>query len=409
VILFLTRQIPHPPDIGLLIRQRNLLEACSSVAPVQLVFGYDSEEELTGLSDLAPLCADIHPVRMNWRSRPKGPSLVHLLKELRATRQLVPFHSRLFFSQAIRQVVEELAPACRLIQVERLGMVTHVQALLDRRCRSQRLILDLDDIETDLRREWLRLSPPEGWRARSAERVDLAVLERYQSRTIPSFDRVLITSESDRRQLGGGSELCVIPNGADVGRGPFPDESDGRTLLCLGTYGYWPNVDGLRSFIENVLPLVRREIPDVRVLVVGRNMPEEVSRLHDGERILVSADVPDVEPFYRRATVSVVPLRLGGGTRLKILEAFALGTPVVSTSVGCKGLDVVHGKHLLVADEHASFAQACLELLRDARQRAALTARARTLVEQRYSWLSIRSRMAGLVASLLEGADGGHA
>ena len=106
---------------------------------------------------------------MDWRSRPEDPSLGNLLKDVRATRQLLPFRSRLFFSQAIRKIVEELAPACRLIVVERLAMVTHVKSVLDRRHRSQRLILDLDDIETDLKREWLRLSPPKGLRMRCAE------------------------------------------------------------------------------------------------------------------------------------------------------------------------------------------------------------------------------------------------
>jgi glycosyltransferase involved in cell wall biosynthesis len=399
MILFLTRQMPYPPDIGPRIRQRNLLEACSKIAPVQLVFSYNEEEDLADLSDLEHLCADIHPVRMEWRGKPLKPSLVHLCKELSATKQLVPFRSRLFFSKEIRQLVEQLAPACRLIHVERLHMVTHVQNVLNQRNHKQRMILDLDDIETDVRREWLRLSPPEGWRAHVAKRLDLAVLGRYQQRTIQSFDRVLIASEADRRRLGGGPELGVIPNGADVGRGPLPDESDGRTLLCLGTYGYWPNVDGLHHFLENILPLVHREIPDVRLLVVGRDMPPEVARLHDAKHILVSADVPDVEPFYRKASVSVVPLRLGGGTRLKILEAFALGTPVVSTTVGCAGIDVVPGEHLLVADDHAAFARACVELLRDPGRRAALAKPARELVEQHHSWDSIRSKMSDLIAS----------
>jgi glycosyltransferase involved in cell wall biosynthesis len=402
VILFICRQIPHPPDIGVRIRQRNLLEACAKAAPVHLVFGYDVDEELAGIPSLAPYCAAIHPVLMDWRDKPEGSSLLKLCKELKATRQLVPLQSRVKFSRKVSTVVEELFPACRLIVVERLDMAIHVHSGLSRKNRNQRMILDLDDIETDLKRDWYRLSPPRGWRARLAARIDIAILERYQRRMLKRFDRILVASDPDRKRLGNGSELCVIPNGTDVGRGPFSDSSDGRTLLCLGTYGHWPNVDGLQNFIRNILPLIQREFPDVRVLVVGRDMPDAVTCLHDGKHILVSPDVPEVDPFYQESTVSVVPLRLGGGTRLKILEAFAIGTPVVSTSIGCHGLNVQDGEHLLIGDSPEAFARACLTLLHNKEQRADLTAHARKLVEQNYNWDAIRAQMSELATSLLE-------
>jgi glycosyltransferase involved in cell wall biosynthesis len=391
--------MPHPPDIGVRIRQRNLLEACAKAGPVHLVFGYYSEDELSGISYLAPYCAGIHPVFMDWRDRPKGSPLLKFCKELKAIRQLVPFQARVHFFKKINTVVEKLSPICRLIVVERLDMATHVYT---GRNRKQRMILDLDDIETDIRREWNRLSPPHGWRARLKAHIDLAILERYQRRMLKRFDRILITSDPDKKRLGNGVEVCVIPNGTDISQGPFADQSDGRTLLCLGTYGYWPNVDGLQNFIRNILPLIRREIPDVRVLVVGRDIPDTVTSLHDGKHILVSPDVPEVDPFYQESTVSVVPLRLGGGTRLKILEAFAIGTPVVSTSIGCHGLNVQDGEHLLIGDSPEAFARACLTLLHNKEQRADLTAHARKLVEQNYNWDAIRAQMSELATSLLE-------
>jgi glycosyltransferase involved in cell wall biosynthesis len=133
-------------------------------------------------------------------------------------------------------------------------------------------------------------------------------------------------------------------------------------------------------------------------------MPPRISALHDGETLIVSADVPSVEPHYREATISVVPLRAGGGTRLKILEAFALGRPVVSTSVGCEGLDVIGGEHLFVADTPAAFAESCVTLLRNPGLRRTLTMNARQLAEQRYSWNAIEPQIGELVAELL----GGH-
>ena len=408
MILFLARQIPYPPDTGMRIRQFNLLAAYASVGPVQLVFGYESEQELAGLGALEELCAAIHPVPFDWKGKPKRPGPAYWWKDFRDSHTLRPFRSGLFFSREIQRVVEQLAPACRLLHVERLHMVAHLEQVFESRKSDQRLVLDLDDIETDVRREWLRLAPPEAWQASIAERIDLAVLALYQGRALRKFDRVLVASEKDRARLRHRPQIEVIPNGADVQRSLLPDNSDGRTLLCLGTYGYWPNVDGLRAFLQNVLPLIHAEIPDVRVLVVGRDMPEQVSRLHDGVRIVVHANVADIEPYYRRATVSVVPIRLGGGTRIKILEAFTFGRPVVSTAIGCAGLEVCPGQHLLVADQPNDFAQACIALLRNPAQRARLVASARALVEQEYSWDSSRSRLAKLARALL-GESPAHA
>jgi glycosyltransferase involved in cell wall biosynthesis len=400
-ILFIVRQIPHPPDVGGRIRQRNLLTAYASVGRVRLVFSYENDTELAGMNALGPLCAGIYPVPFDWCDRPKGPGPAQWRKDLREFRTLRPFRSSLFFSREMQQTVAAVAPSCDLIHVDSPDLVPHVESVLMQRTRSQRLVLDLDDIETRVRRAWLRVAPPVGCAARVAEVLDVALLWREQRRALRRFDRVLACSERDRAHLGGGPRITVIPNGADVQRDPLPDCSDGRTLLCLGTYGHWPNVDGLLFFFREVLPRIQAEIAEVRVLVVGKDMPPEISQLHDGVRVLVSADVPSIEPFYREATASVVPLRIGGGTRLKILEAFALGRPVVSTSVGCEGLEVVAGEHLLVADDPAALARSCIELLRNPALRTRLARQARALVVQRYSWESIRQRAAAMANELL--------
>lgn len=404
MILFVVRQIPYPPDTGARIRQLNLLAAYAGVCPVRLVFSYEHESELAGMRALERFCDDIHPVRFDWRGRPARPGLAHWRKDLRESRRLRSFQSGHFFSRAMHETVQAVAPSCRLIHVDSLSMVPHVASVLSRRRRRQRLILDLDDIETRARRAALRAAPPVGLSERVAETLDLLLLSREQARALRSFDRVLVSSEHDRRCLRNRPNLAVILNGTDIHRERLPDESDGKTLLCLGTYGHWPNVDGLTFFLREILPLIRAEVRDVRILVVGRSVPPEVARLHDGVRVQVCADVPSVEPFYRQATLSVVPLRVGAGTRLKILEAFALGRPVVSTSVGCEGLEVVNGGHLLVADEPATFARSCLDLLRDPDLRAQLVQRGRALVERRYSWESIRRRTAELATELLEAA-----
>ena len=404
MILFVVRQIPHPPDSGVRIRQLNLLAAYAEVSPVRLVFCYEDESELAGVPALQPLCVDIHPVPFDWGGRSRRPGLDHWRKDLKEFRRLRSFQAGHFFSREMHETVAALAPSCQVIHVDSLSMVPHIGSVPSRGHRRPRLILDLNDVETRVRRTALRVAPPVGPSARVAAAFDLSLLRREQARALRSFDRVLVCSEHDRRWLGNRRNLALIPNGTDVQRAPLPDESDGKTLLCLGTYGHWPNVDGLSFFLREILPLIRAEIRDVRILVVGRSVPPEIARLHDGVSVQVSADVPSVEPYYRQATLSVVPLRVGGGTRLKILEAFALGRPVVSTSVGCEGLEVAADEHLVVADEPAVFARSCVALLRDPVRRAQLAQRGRALAERRYSWEPIRRRTAELATELLKDA-----
>jgi glycosyltransferase involved in cell wall biosynthesis len=290
--------------------------------------------------------------------------------------------------------------------VDDLYLAGHVEALRRGRPHAPRRVLDLDDVETRLRRDLRRVAPPAGPRARLAEGVDRALLALDQRRALRGFDRVLVASEQDRQALGGGPRLVLVPNGTTVPPRTLPAEaSEPATILCLGTYGYEPNVDGLFAFLEGAWPQVRRAIPGARLLVVGRDMPERVRRLGGDPAIEVHPDVPDVAPFYRRAAISVVPLRVGGGTRLKILEAFALGRAVVSTKVGCEGLEIEPGVHLRVADAPGAFAEACIDLLRRPARRARLVAPARRRVEERYAWDAVRGRLTELAAALLAEAE----
>jgi len=390
-------------DVGQRIRQFHILSAYARVGEVTLLFTYENEAELDGMRALEPHCAGFHPVPVDWRGKSQRPGPSHWRRELRDSGTVRPFQAGLFFSPEMRKAAEQIAPGCSLIHVSRFCMAPHVESLLRTRPADQRFVLDLDDIETVARRRWLRISPPVQWQAKIAEYFDLVLLWRYQRKALRLFNRVFVCSEPDRDRLGSRN-VAVVPNGTDVEKEMLLDDSDGRTVLCLGTYGYEPNVDGLCFFLSEILPLIRQRIPDVRLLIVGRDMPPRISALHDGKKLIVSANVPSVEPHYREATISVVPLRAGGGTRLKILEAFALGRPVVSTSIGCEGLDIIGGEHLFIADKPAAFAESCVTLLLNPGLRKQLTLNARQVAEQKYSWDAIERRIGELAGELL----GGH-
>jgi len=402
-ILYIVRRVPYPLNSGTRIRQFQLLTAYAQIGEVVLVCFYTDEDELAGASALVPYCADIHPVHFGSRRDGSGGSkLPQWWGQLRQAASLKPSLANHCFSPEMKRLVDEIAPSCGLIHVGRLHMIPHVDSLLNSIPRDQRFVLDLDDIETVLKSRELRISPPAKWHDRVREYFDLSRLWLYQRRALRSFERVFVCSERDRRRFGHNAGVTVVPNGVDLPPEIMPQDSDGRTLLCLATYGHWPNVDGLRYFVDKIFPLIRKEVIGARLVVVGRDAPQAVHALHDGRTIWVEDTVPDVEEYYRQATVAIVPLRIGAGTRLKILEAFGCGRPVVSTSVGCEGLDVVDGEHLLIADEPRVFANACIELLKDGQLRARLVRRARELVEGHYTWDLIHQRIHDVARELME-------
>jgi glycosyltransferase involved in cell wall biosynthesis len=149
---------------------------------------------------------------------------------------------------------------------------------------------------------------------------------------------------------------------------------------------WFPNEDGIAHFVEAILPRVRARVPEVTVTVVGRKPSARVRRLAAVPGVRITGTVDDVRPYVAGAAVCVVPLRVGGGTRLKIFEALAMGKAVVSTSVGAEGLPMTPGRHFVQADEEAAFADAVIALLQDPGRRRALGDAGRRLVEERYSW-----------------------
>jgi glycosyltransferase involved in cell wall biosynthesis len=161
---------------------------------------------------------------------------------------------------------------------------------------------------------------------------------------------------------------------------------------------YEPNVDAVRFFVRQILPRIRKQSPRARFVVVGRDPLPDIAALHDGDTITVTGTVDDVAPYLRRASVAVVPIRFGSGTRIKILEAFAHGTPVVSTTLGAEGLEVANERELLLADAPDAFAAACVRLAADGCLQASLAERGLDLVRRRYQWQDVERQVQALIA-----------
>lgn len=178
----------------------------------------------------------------------------------------------------------------------------------------------------------------------------------------------------------------VIPNGVDTTYFcPSPEEPEHHSLVFTGMMGYVPNYDGILYFLDKILPFIRQEIPCVKTYIVGKNPPKMLKQRASGD-IVVTGFVEDVRPWVWKSRVYVVPLRMGGGTRLKVLEALAMKKPVVTTTIGCEGIDVRHGETALIANEPEAFSEAVVRLFRDRALREKLIRNGYEFVKKRYEW-----------------------
>jgi polysaccharide biosynthesis protein PslH len=216
-------------------------------------------------------------------------------------------------------------------------------------------------------------------------------MKRAERRYLQKADHVLAVSEADKMEFLDfldPAKLSIVPTAVDSEYfRPSPELETTASIVFTGSMDWLPNEDGIFYFVKEILPLVRERVPDVSVSIVGRNPTRRLLALADRESgIEITGWVEDVRPFVAKAAVSIVPLRIAGGTRIKIYEAMAMAKPVVSTSVGAEGLPVTHGQNILLADNPADFAEAVVSLLLDAAWRKQLGCAARTFVSETYSW-----------------------
>jgi len=231
-------------------------------------------------------------------------------------------------------------------------------------------------------------------------------MEAFEGRIARAAAHVVTVSPVDAalmRKMFGVTRISEVPTGVDVESFTPPPESDpAADLIFVGAMDWLPNMDGMRYFAAEILPLIRRRAPRCSVAMVGRSPGPEMRALGEMHGITVTGTVPDVRPYLWGGKVCIVPLRIGGGTRLKIYEAMAAGIPVVSTTIGGEGLAVEHGVNIRLADTPQAFAEECIALLENASDARRMAAAAREMVCARFSW----DRVAGVFEGVLEGLSG---
>jgi len=243
-----------------------------------------------------------------------------------------------------------------------------------------------------------------GWARKSYFSLQARRMFAYERRACREAGRVIAVSETDAATIRSefqAPRADSIPTGVDVAfftRPPQEPPAQPDSLVFVGSMDWMPNTDGVQWFLTEILPLIHARIPQIQVCVAGRRpSPEIVALARRFPQVTLTGTVPDIRPYLWNAQVSIVPLRIGSGTRLKIYESMAAGAPVVSTSVGAEGLPLSPGEHLLIADTPESFAASCVTLLESAEKRRAMAQRAWELVSARFSWESVAQAFEALL------------
>jgi glycosyltransferase involved in cell wall biosynthesis len=256
--------------------------------------------------------------------------------------------------------------------------------------RGIRVFVDAQNVESDLARQLLQFTTTRAERV--AALVKWLTLRRWEAQLFPRAHAIWLPSNLDaerqRRICQGRARIGCVPNALDMTRYELRPRVASHDIVLPASFGYEPNVYGARIFRDQVLPLVRHTVPEARLLLVGVDPSGAARALQRDPDVVATGEVPDTQPYLRGAGVVAVPMFQGGGTRYKILEALALGVPVITTPLGCEGLDVRDGEHLLIRDID-QFACAVTTLLKDQQYGIDLAGRGRALIEQSYSWTQI--------------------
>lgn len=375
-ILIVSAQFPYPTRSGFSTRVYQLARWLASRHDVTLL-SYASPHERSGVAGLSTQMT-VKAVQ----TEPLAPAGKRVAQAVSIVSSR-PYYCREIHSKGMQQAIDDLCvtESFDVIQVESSFLCTF------RFPRDARLVIDEHNIESEL---FHRMSKNE----RSLPRrvfngVEYRRFRRFEQACWQRADACVVTSDREVqavRTRAPNTPVAVVPNAVDLDYFSYSrNPSEAQTVIFTGTLNYRPNLDAARYLIDDVWPLVRRRCPEATLTLTGRKDGVDTRSLaKPGVQLL--GEVPDIRPHVSAAAVVAVPIRIGAGTRLKVLEALAMGKPIVSTTVGCEGVAVRDGEHLMIADDAVAFAERILEVFADSSLQDALGRAGRRLVEARYSW-----------------------
>jgi polysaccharide biosynthesis protein PslH len=392
-VLQLAPRVCWPLDTGAKLRNYHLARVLSSDARVTLLAFGDSSSN-----------AELRDVYDEVVTVPRG-SGYSLGKLLRGAVGRTPLPLLNYTSQEMTKAVSRLFTQKEfdVVQVESIHLMNYLRTI---RASSKRalVICDWHNIESELMQRYSEQEPSAPRRAYARRTARL--MKDLEQRALSEFDAHIAVSERDAealRSVNLSAKVFVIENGVDSSYYE-PDGSGSNTrnrIVFVGSMDYHANVEGVVKFARNVWPAVHQQKPELVFTIVGKDPAPAVRELSSINGVEVTGSVDDVRRYYREAVAAVVPLNVGGGSRLKILEAMAAGVPVVSSTLGAEGLDVRDGENILIANAEDRLTKAVIDLVNDEKLRARLVSGGHALVGERYDWTRLGAKLSACYRHLL--------
>lgn len=411
-ILFLSLRSPYPPQRGDRIRSYNFIKQLSKRHDVTLVFFAESDSDIEGVEHLKAYCERVEWVQFN-RYFAFINTAVHCLSRL-------PLQVHYWFSPQMQRKINKLIAEehYELIHAQLFRMGQYVTDV-----KGTTKVLDLcDSLALNLSRRAELDCTPKRFLVKLEEkrvrRYEVQIMKAFHSGTVvANFDRDYLLNQDDslnlsvvpmgvdlkyfRPQQYDRTEVVEIDN-MDENVNNTEDGDRVKNLLFTGTMNYFPNTDAVVYFCNDILPLIHKRLPDVTFYIVGNHPSDQVRRLADNKGVVVTGYVPDIRPYFDRASVFVAPLRAGSGIQTKNLEAMAMETPIVTTSIGAMGMEVEIDKELLIADTPEKFAEHVINLLENPHIRNNLATAGRKRVEDSYDWDVLVDRLEQVYAESIK-------
>ncbi len=390
-ILFLTQILPYPPSSGPKVKTWHVLRFLAECGHKITLVSFVRPEEMPYIEDVKKVCAGVYPVPIR---RSRVLDVYYLLRSQFTGRPfLVERDDLAEMRSLVRQIVS--SEPVDVIHADQLTMTQFAFPLPVPHETKPALVFDAHNAV------WMttaRMKQNAPFYVKLPLELETNRIKKYEGMIVNDFDATLAVAEPDRLLLldalhqynpNKNTPISVIPIAVDTSKiQPVPRAKNSLNILTMGTLYYPPNADGIRWFIQNVFPLIRQELTAVKLTIIGKNPPKDFLKLAADETsgIVTTGFVPELDPDFAEAAVTVVPVRAGGGMRVRILEAFARAAPVVTTTVGLEGIDARPGEDVLIADSPEDFARAVISLFQDPVLQQKLSDNGRQLVEKKYDW-----------------------
>ena len=376
-VLMLTPYLPYPPVSGGRMRTYSLVKRLAKDHEITLVCFGRPEERAFDLSPMEDYC------KLIVVERPPSPSTAQAA--IMTLTSIKPITMRLYRTEKMQQMLT------KLIQENDFDVI-HVESFYMQQNLPEEhgipVLLSEPAIEHIAWWRHAQVAKPIFQRPGIA--LEALKMRRFGPQEWRKADVVGAMSEIDQEIIEKvGAKAVLTPNGVDVDYfQPNTADQDNYTAIFMGDYKYFPNTDGVLYFAEYILPLIQAKLPEFKLVLLGKDPSPEIQRMSDDPTIPINATglVDDTRPYLTNAGVFVCPLRSGSGTRFKLMEALACGLPVVSTTIGCEGLNATNGEHMLIADSPEDFAEAVIRMMQDHTMARAMATAGRAWVVEHHAW-----------------------